>query len=148
MLQFLIIILAFIMMEITAWATHKYVMHGFLWSLHEDHHKPVDTTFQKNDSFALIFAIPSASGIILGSYFSNDILFYSGIGILLYGLAYLFVHDIFIHRRVKFFTTVKSKYFKAVLRAHRLHHVSRKKEDCDYFGMLYVPRSVFKSMKN
>ena len=59
MLQFLIIILAFIMMEITAWATHKYVMHGFLWSLHEDHHKPVDATFQKNDSFALIFAIPS-----------------------------------------------------------------------------------------
>ncbi len=148
MLQFLIIVLAFIMMEITAWATHKYVMHGFLWSLHEDHHTPTENTFQKNDSFALIFAIPSASGIILGSHFSNDILFYSGIGILFYGLAYLFVHDIFIHRRIKFFSSSKTRYFKAVLHAHRLHHVNREKENCKYFGMLYVPRSVFKSMKN
>ena len=39
-------------MEFAAWALHKYVMHGFLWNLHEDHHLPYTTPFQKNDLFA------------------------------------------------------------------------------------------------
>ena len=26
-------------MEGVAWTTHKYVMHGSLWSLHESHHR-------------------------------------------------------------------------------------------------------------
>ena len=30
-------------MEFMAWFTHKYVMHGFLWNLHFDHHKPILT---------------------------------------------------------------------------------------------------------
>ncbi len=30
---------AFSIMEFMAWFTHKYIMHGFLWYLHEDHHK-------------------------------------------------------------------------------------------------------------
>ena len=25
-------------MEFVAWATHKYLMHGLLWKLHQDHH--------------------------------------------------------------------------------------------------------------
>ncbi|HCY45426.1 MAG TPA: carotene hydroxylase, partial [Flavobacteriales bacterium] len=25
-------------MEGITWCTHKFVMHGFLWYLHEDHH--------------------------------------------------------------------------------------------------------------
>jgi len=27
-------------MEFVAWAAHKYLMHGWLWVWHEDHHKP------------------------------------------------------------------------------------------------------------
>ena len=91
-----ITISAFVGMEFIAWAAHKYVMHGFLWFLHEDHHVLTGKPLQKNDSFALIFAIPSALGFILGSLYNNNILFYTGLGILFYGIAYLFVHDIFI----------------------------------------------------
>ena len=98
-----ITISAFVGMEFIAWAAHKYVMHGFLWFLHEDHHVLTGKPLQKNDSFALIFAIPSALGFILGSLYNNNILFYTGLGILFYGIAYLFVHDIFIHRRIKVF---------------------------------------------
>ena len=47
MTQFLIVLTAFLFMEFAAWATHKYVMHGFLWYLHEDHHVPSDKQFQK-----------------------------------------------------------------------------------------------------
>ena len=129
---------AFIGMEFIAWAAHIYVMHGFLWYLHEDHHALTGKPLQKNDSFALIFAIPSALGFIFGSIYNNNILFYTGLGILFYGIAYLFVHDIFIHRRVKFFKKPNNSYLKAVLFQHRKHHANEHKEDGEYFGMLFV----------
>jgi len=50
---------AFWAMEAVAWAAHKYVMHGIGWGLHRDHHQPTGRAFQRNDLFALIFAIPS-----------------------------------------------------------------------------------------
>ncbi len=34
-----IVVGVFLIMEAISWATHKYIMHGFLWYLHEDHHK-------------------------------------------------------------------------------------------------------------
>ena len=144
MFEFLIVIVAFVGMEFAAWATHKYLKHGPLWFLHEDHHVLTGKPLQKNDSFALIFAIPSASGFIFGSIYQNDILFFSGLGILLYGIAYLFVHDIFIHRRIKIFTKPKNSYLRAVLYEHRKHHANEQKENGEFFGMLFVS---FKSLK-
>lgn len=144
MFEFLIVLVAFVGMEFAAWATHKYLMHGPLWFLHEDHHVLTGKPLQKNDSFALIFAIPSASGFIFGSIYQNEILFFSGLGILLYGIAYLFVHDIFIHRRIKIFTKPKNSYLRAVLYEHRKHHANEQKENGEFFGMLFVS---FKSLK-
>ena len=41
----------FFTMEFMAWATPKYVMHGFLWSLQKDHHpKDHDSWFERNDA--------------------------------------------------------------------------------------------------
>ena len=148
MTQFLIVLTAFIFMEFAAWATHKYLMHGVLWFLHEDHHVSTGRIMQKNDSFALIFAIPSASGFIFGSIYQNDLLFFSGLGILVYGFAYLFVHDIFIHRRKKMFKKPNNKYLKGILFAHRIHHSKSTKHGCEYFGMLFVPKVIFRLMKN
>jgi len=147
MFEFLIVIVAFVGMEFAAWATHKYLMHGPLWFLHEDHHVLTGKPLQKNDSFALIFAIPSASGFIFGSIYQNDILFFSGLGILLYGIAYLFVHDIFIHRRIKIFTKPKNSYLRAVLYEHRKHHANEQKENGEFFGMLFVSFKSLKALK-
>ena len=48
---------AFSVMEFMAWFTHKYIMHGFLWYLHEDHHKKDhDSWFERNDTFFLFYA--------------------------------------------------------------------------------------------
>ena len=41
----------FFIMEFNAWFTHKYVMHGFGWFLHKDHHHPHDNNFEKNDFY-------------------------------------------------------------------------------------------------
>ena len=63
----LIVIFTFFFMEFVAWFAHKYIMHGFLWSLHKDHHQvDKDKTFQKNDYFFLIFAIPSIIFFVIG----------------------------------------------------------------------------------
>ncbi|MEZ4872708.1 MAG: hypothetical protein R2827_10835 [Bdellovibrionales bacterium] len=53
-------IITFLAMEFAAWWLHKYVMHGFLWNLHEDHHvPPKGRKWQYNDMFAIFFAFPS-----------------------------------------------------------------------------------------
>jgi beta-carotene 3-hydroxylase len=58
----LIFLGVFCAMEFMAWFTHKYVMHGFLWSLHKDHHhKDHDSWFERNDAFFIFYAIVSMS---------------------------------------------------------------------------------------
>jgi beta-carotene 3-hydroxylase len=54
-----IVLTAFAGMEVVAWLTHKYVMHGLLWRMHSDHHrKESDSFLERNDFFFLIFALP------------------------------------------------------------------------------------------
>jgi len=142
----IIIILTFILMEFSAWFMHKYVMHGFLWNLHEDHHVPVkDSFFEKNDSFFLIYAIPSWLCIMLGSIFKSDLCFYIGWGIFAYGIAYFLVHEIFIHQRLKWLRKSNNFYLRAIRRAHKMHHKHTGKEDGECFGMLIVPLKYFKN---
>ena len=58
---------AFFGMEFMAWFTHKYVMHGFLWIFHRDHHKKDhDSWFERNDFFFLLFATPGISLMLTG----------------------------------------------------------------------------------
>jgi beta-carotene 3-hydroxylase len=135
-------------MEFVAWFAHKYVMHGFLWFLHKDHHQHEPGFWEKNDMFFLIFAIPSAACYIIGSAVAGMLpLFFVGIGISLYGLAYFFVHDIFIHQRFKLFTRTKNTYLKAIRKAHKVHHKHLEPEDGECFGMLIVPRKYIKEAK-
>lgn len=142
----LTVILSFFFMEFTAWFAHKYVMHGFLWNLHEDHHRPQHKHFfEKNDSFFIIFAIPSMLGFILGSLLHNPYLTAVAIGICIYGLCYFLVHDVFIHQRFKWFRNSDNIYFRAIRRAHKMHHKHLDKEDGECFGMLLVPWKYLKA---
>ena len=75
----LIVAAAFLVMEFVAWFAHKYVMHGFLWFLHEDHHDGGYHPFQKNDAFFLIFAIPSWLSIMYG--FMDQMYWLAAIGV-------------------------------------------------------------------
>jgi len=144
MIIFLFILVAFFGMEFMAWFTHKYVMHGLLWNLHEDHHQPKGKTFQKNDLFFLIFAIPSWLNIMFGFIYKNDIMIGVGFGIAAYGLVYFLVHDILIHRRKKWFDKIDNRYFKAVRKAHKVHHKNQYKEKGTCFGMLLFPVKYYR----
>ena len=132
-------------MEGMAWFSHKYIMHGFLWSLHKDHHiKNKKSWFERNDLFFVFYAFVSAFFVILWGEFS----FFPGlaiaIGIFAYGVTYFIVHDIFIHQRFKIWKRVNNRYAKAVRRAHKIHHKHLTKEDGECFGMLFVPKKFFK----
>jgi len=140
-----IIIITFFAMELVAWATHKYLMHGLLWKLHKDHHV-VDKNkkFQKNDFFFLIFAIPSMILIYIGYEYDNISLFF-GLGIALYGLGYFIVHEIIIHQRLRFFKKSNNSYIKSIRMAHKVHHKTLGKYGASSFGMLIVSKKYFKS---
>ena len=139
-----IILVSFFSMEAVAWLTHKYVMHGLLWRLHEDHHRKNPTSFfEKNDYFFVIFAIPGMICLALGIYTTLTPFLYVGLGICLYGFAYFMVHDVFIHQRFKILRNADNFYFKAIRRAHKMHHKHLGKEDGECFGMLLVPMGYF-----
>lgn len=145
LLYFLIVLAAFLFMEMTAWFTHKFIMHGFLWHLHRDHHrKPEGQFFEKNDYFFLIFAIPGMLLFLGGTLGRQPVLLAIACGITLYGLTYFIVHDIFIHQRFRLFRNTRNPYLLALRRAHKMHHKHTGKEDGECFGMLFFPLRYFK----
>jgi beta-carotene 3-hydroxylase len=144
----LIVLAAFIVMEGIAWFSHKYIMHGLLWKLHKDHHEPSATkkAVEKNDTFFLIFATPAIICMLIGlDHFSAA--FWVGIGITLYGITYFFVHDLFIHQRIKLLRNSDWLYFRAIRRAHKMHHRHLGKKHGECFGMLWAPFKYFKEAK-
>src|SRR5450755_4116266 len=108
-----ILLLTFTGMEAITWLTHKYIMHGFLWYLHEDHHQPKLGFFEKNDAFFIIFAIPSFLCILIGTTGKIYWLQAIGFGIMAYGFAYFLVHDVIIHQRFKWFSRSGNSYVRA-----------------------------------
>lgn len=142
-----ITLLVFFGMEGITWLTHKYIMHGFLWYLHEDHHQKGNGFFEKNDAFFLIFAIPSWLCIMLGSMHQNYISVSIGAGIAMYGAAYFIVHEVIIHQRFKWFTRSNNRYVKVIRWAHKMHHKHLDKHDGESFGMLWVAKKYWEKVK-
>ncbi|MCC6287393.1 MAG: sterol desaturase family protein [Chitinophagaceae bacterium] len=144
-----IILITFILMEGATWIIHKYVMHGFLWILHRDHHDHNNnSTLESNDWFFVIFATPAITLMYYGGKQGFNYLFYTGVGVTLYGMAYFFVHDIFIHQRIKIFRNTHHPYLLAVRRAHKQHHKHTGKTNGECFGFLWVPVKYFKMFFN
>jgi len=156
MINITLVVLAYFFMEFVAWSNHKYVMHGFLWKWHKDHHrndnmqglpqKIEDKRFEKNDLFFLIYAVPAFILMIIGFSIQYLPIVFISIGITLYGFTYFAIHDIIIHKRIKTpFLNKKHNFFiEAILRAHTAHHKPKNKDDFNNFGLLLFPRRFFK----
>lgn len=138
-------IITFIIMEVITWLTHKYVMHGFLWFLHEDHHQPkYKNIFEKNDTFFIIFATPSITLFYFGANPLINELFFVGLGIMLYGITYFLIHDVLIHQRLNWFKKTQIQFLIGLRKAHKVHHKHLEKHDGECFGMLWVPKKYFR----
>lgn len=140
------IALGFALMEICGWAIHKYLMHGPLWSIHKTHHQPSKTFFELNDLFSLLFGSIAVVLIILGVE-TFDYRFWMGAGISLYGMLYFFLHDVLIHRRMKWLERPKNSFLQGIFKAHQAHHRTNQKEDAVSFGLFVVPKEYFKQEK-
>jgi beta-carotene 3-hydroxylase len=132
------LLVAYVGMEFVAWSVHKYVMHGFLWSLHKTHHQKGRDFFEKNDWYFIFFAVLGSGFMLWGVLDVYSLAFYIGSGITLYGFTYLIVHDIIIHQRIRWLSKLDHPYTNALRRAHRAHHANIGKEGGVSFGMLWV----------
>jgi beta-carotene 3-hydroxylase len=137
-------IFSLFMMEAAAWFSHKYIMHGFLWKLHKDHHVNKGGFLEHNDWFSFIFAIPSFLFIYIGLKYGYMDLTVIGFAMATYGIAYFLVHDVFIHQRIRLFRNADNLYLRAVRRSHKIHHRHTGKENGESFGFLIVNRKYFR----
>ncbi len=122
-------------------------MHGFLWFLHEDHHKKKTGFFEKNDLFFVIFGVPSFLSILFGTLSRIYWLQALGFGVMAYGFAYFLVHDVIIHQRFKWLTRSSNSYIRAIRWAHKMHHKHLDRNEGESFGMLMVHRKYWEKVK-
>ena len=136
----LIVLVTIAAMEGVAWASHKYVMHGFGWAWHLDHHEPHDALLEKNDRYALVGAAMSIAMFALGSPLLTGAAAWPpgtwiGFGILAYGIVYTLIHDGLVHQR--YFRWVPRRgYARRLVQAHKLHHATASREGGVSFGFL------------
>jgi beta-carotene 3-hydroxylase len=141
------IILGFAAMEFSGWFIHKFLMHGPLWMIHKTHHQPSKTFFELNDLFSVLFGSIALILIFVGVD-SLDFRFWMGVGISLYGVLYFVLHDVLVHRRLKWFDRPKNSFLKGIFKAHQAHHRTNEKEDAVSFGLFVVPKKFFKNTEN
>jgi beta-carotene 3-hydroxylase len=138
-INLLLFLVGLVGMEIVAYLTHKYLMHGPLWVLHKDHHVDHEGHLEKNDWFGLIFALPAIYLIYLGTH-GNPPLLWLGLGMTAYGAFYFGFHDIIVHRRIETPLRPKSpEYVKRLVQAHKIHHWTKTRDGAVSFGFLYAP---------
>jgi len=136
-----VFILTVLFMEGFAYFAHRWLMHGPGWFLHKSHHRPRTGTFELNDLYAVIFAVPSISlfwygiGLGHGAFYA-----WIGGGIAAYGAIYFGFHDVIVHKRIGHRYLPKSTYMKRIMQAHRLHHVVETKDGTVSFGFLWAPK--------
>ncbi len=127
-------------MEGVAYAAHRWVMHGPGWFLHASHHRPRLGTWELNDLYAAIFAVPSivllAGGVRWGWWPGFT---WIGAGIAAYGAIYFGFHDWIVHQRLPGRFVPRSRYMKRIVQAHRLHHAVEAKHGTVSFGFLWAP---------
>jgi beta-carotene 3-hydroxylase len=122
---------AFVAMEGVSYAAHRWVMHGAAMVWHRSHHAPPTGELEANDLFPVCF---SAVGVLLFALpalgWAPD-LWWVGVGVAAYGVTYLFVHEVYIHRRLPV-RVPRLAYLEWLRESHRAHHLS----GAEPYGML------------
>jgi len=127
-------------MEFYARYAHKYLWHDSLWTmpmkqrkewnrpiwlLHESHHLPREGAFEANDIFAIANGVPAfalcAYGFLTPGLFGG-LCFGAGLGITLFGIAYMYVHDGMVHKRFPTGPLGKLPFLRKIAAGHTIHH--------------------------
>ena len=132
-----IVVLTVAAMELVAALVHRFIMHGPGWAWHRSHHEPGPGWLERNDLYTVLFAGISIGVFVAGARWPA--LWWVGVGMVVYGLLYAFVHDGLVHRRFPFVRAPRNGYAKRLVQAHRLHHAVRERQGAVSFGFLYAP---------
>ena len=140
-----LVVVAFVVMEPFTYLAHRFVMHGVGRRLHRSHHRrwPArhdgEPFLEANDSFPVVFAAVTMVALAVGfNVTSLRMLVPICVGVTVYGAAYAYVHDGYIHRRVR--VRRSSPRLERLAEAHALHH----RFGGEPYGMLFpvVPASL------
>lgn len=135
-----LVVVSFVAMEGVSYAAHRWVMHRFGMVWHRSHHRPPVARFEANDLFPVVFSAVGITLFALGAVGpAIDALFWIGVGVTAYGVAYMVVHELFIHHRMR--VPVPHSAPVVWLRdSHRIHHLY----GGEPYGMLLpiVPREL------
>lgn len=87
-----------VMMEMYARWAHRVLWHDFVpgWAVHKSHHEAREGPFEANDIFAVMNAVPAIALTAYGFFTPSEfggMCFGLGMGITVFGIAYMFVHD-------------------------------------------------------
>jgi beta-carotene 3-hydroxylase len=133
--------LTLVVMEGFAYVLHRFVMHSrWGWTWHESHHRDREGWFEKNDLYAVVFALPSVLliwGGLNGGW--GDWATFVGAGVAFYGIIYFGFHDVIVHGRLPHRIVPRSPYFKRIVQAHKLHHAVESRDGAVSYGFLYAP---------
>lgn len=136
----LLVVGSFVAMEAVSYASHRWLMHGRGMVWHRSHHRPPEGRFERNDLFPLCFSVLGIAAFAAAALVPTLWpLTWIGLGTTLYGLCYLAVHEVVIHRRLGIGVPQWS-YLEWLRDSHRIHHLF----GGEPFGMLapFVPRSL------
>ena len=138
-------VFGFVAFELGAGLLHKYAFHGFLWRIHESHHRPVrGQLFERNDLFAVLFAALPIS-LMMTSSSVQSAQFAVGAGITFHGALYFVIHDLMTHHRW-FPMRPRGRWAQFLVQAHRIHHQKVTPEGQGPWGLFLVrlPKSTSK----
>jgi beta-carotene 3-hydroxylase len=140
--QALLLVLAgFLLMEPVIYLSHRFVMHGPGFGIHKTHHRAQDGGFELNDLYPLTSAGLTICAMAAGATWpALEPLLLVGTGVTVYGLAYEFVHDVYIHRRLPWLQPRPMRVLEYLKEAHRIHHLY----GGEPYGMLFpiVPAAL------
>ena len=132
-------------MEMYARYIHRYAWHDAAagWKIHKTHHEPRTGAFEANDLYAVMNAVP-AIGLTGYGFLREDVVggvcFGLGLGITLFGMAYMFVHDGLVHKRFPVGPVKDVPGLRRIAVAHRMHHMDQ--YDSIPYGMFLGPQEL------
>lgn len=133
-----------VLMDVWAAVLHGAVWHGVLWRVHRSHHEPRGR-LEANDALSLLHA-PIAIALVLygcraAPGLGRELAFGVGVGMTIFGVAYVIVHDGLVHGRLPVGFLERSAYLRSVARAHRAHHRRRSGGAAPY-GLFLGPHEL------
>ncbi len=113
-------------MDLWAGLLHRSAWHRGLWRVHRSHHRVGGGGFEANDFLSALHA-PLAIALIVygcagppGAW--REVAYGFGVGMSVFGVAYLLVHDGVVHGRLPVRWLLASRRLRRVAAAHRVHH--------------------------